>query len=349
MVILELGVINHKGASDKIILERRSNMGKRTLREFFLLSVLFVFICITLSNSWAAVKYPSHYIELYYGFPGGSSIDVQNRLLARFLEKYLGVPVVSVSKPGGGGVVATNALINSRPDGYTIANLTYYIIVDTILLSKGGLTLEDVRIAGQWNVYGTLLCVPLDSQWQSFQELIDFARKNQGVKYAVPGIANSSTIRMKNLNIGANLKMIEVPFKGGAEVVTAVLGKHVPVGIFSVMTGKANADGGKMRILFSFDPPSKFRLDPNIPCLATAFDKSVSDKDIPIIGFLVVPRKTPDETVNVIEKALEKVCKDPEFISEMEKIDTLVEFYDSKTATQNLHRLMERIKVILQK
>lgn len=324
-------------------------MEKRTLRKIFLLSILCVLICTPLSSSSAAEKkYPSRYIELIYGFAGGGATEVQNRLLAKGLEKHLGVSVVPVSKPGGGGVVGTTALINSPPDGYTLANMSFNSICQTILLSKGAFTLDDVKIVGQWNKFGAAMCVPIDSPWKTFQELIDFARKNPGVKFAHPGVGNSTTIRMENLNRNANLGMVGVPFKNDPEVIAALLGKHVPIGIFSAMSSKAQAEAGKLRIIFAFDPPSKLGLDPHIPSIATVFDKSVADKDIEIVGFVFVPRKTPDEIVKVLEPALEKACKEPELISALEKFCMPPDFYDSKTGTQNLHKIMERVKAIQQ-
>ena len=116
-------------------------MKKRIIRKCIfqrvLLCILLAFVCVLPTNIGAAEnKYPSRYIELYHGFPGGGPVEVQNRLLAKSLEKQLGNTVVSVGKPGGGGIVATTALINSAPDGYTLANAGYNSIVQTILTCK---------------------------------------------------------------------------------------------------------------------------------------------------------------------------------------------------------------------
>src|SRR5512135_894227 len=100
-------------------------MMKRILTSIFLLVTLLAFLSIPLDMSAADKKFPTRYMELYYGFPGGSATEIQNRLLAQAIEKHVGAPVVSVSKPGGGGVVACNLLINASPDGYTLANLSF--------------------------------------------------------------------------------------------------------------------------------------------------------------------------------------------------------------------------------
>jgi tripartite-type tricarboxylate transporter receptor subunit TctC len=324
-------------------------MERKSLRMFLLFGVLFLFLCSLSGIAFAAEKkYPSRYIELYHGFPGGGAVEIQNRLLAQSLEKQLGGTVVSVSKPGGGGVAGTTALINATPDGYTLANMGFNSIVQTVLLSNGTFTLDDVKLIGQWNVYGTALCVPSDSKWKTLQEFTDYAKKNPGVKYAHSGVGTATALRMENLNRNAKLMLVAVPFKGDAEVITALLGKHIPAGVTSIFSAKAQVEAGNLRILFSFDPPTKFGLDSKTPYFANSFDKNVVDKDIGIVGFLIAPRKTPDEIAKVLENALEKACKDPELISGMGKAGMAVDFYDSKTATQNLRKIMEGVKAIQQ-
>jgi tripartite-type tricarboxylate transporter receptor subunit TctC len=113
------------------------------------------------------------------------------------------------------------------------------------------------------------------------------------------------------------------------------------------MAAKDQADAGKMRILLSFDPPAEVGLDPTIPCIRTAFDKSVSDKDLEIVVFLAVPRKTPKEIVQVLEQNLGKVTKDAEFISDLKKLYMKVSYLDSKKATDNLLKIMEQVKAIV--
>jgi tripartite-type tricarboxylate transporter receptor subunit TctC len=323
-------------------------MTKKIFRTILLLGTLLAFVSIPLGAAAADKKFPTRYVELYYGFPGGSATEIQNRLLAQALEKHLGATVVSVSKPGGGGVVAGNLLVSASPDGYTLANLSFNSICQTVLLSKGALTLEDVRIIGQWNRFGGTLFTSVDSPWKTMQDLVDYARKNPGLKYANSGVGNSTTLRMENLIKLANLQMVGVPFKGTGEVMAAILGKHVQVGIGDVVSARAQAEAGKMRILMSFDPPKMFGLDPGIPHLAAAFDKSVADKDIPIVGYVIAPRKTPDEVVNVLEKALARACMEPELINGVAKGGGAVDFYEAKTGVENLRRIMELVKTMQQ-
>jgi tripartite-type tricarboxylate transporter receptor subunit TctC len=309
--------------------------------------ILLAAVCALLGNSWAAEeKYPSHPIELWYAFPPGGAVDAQSRVLAAALQKYLGGTVVSVSKPGGGGVVLFNELVKSRPDGYAIAQTSYGSIVETVIRSKGNLSLDDVKIIGQWNLFGNCLAVPADSPFKTFQDLLDHAKKNPGLTFGNPGVSATPTVRMENLNAAADLKMVGVPFKGDTEVVAALLGKHVPLGAVSTFSAKIQAQAGKLRILFSFEPPAVYGLDPKTPYLAGVFDKNIASKDIETVGFVFVPAKTPDKITKAIEDALEKACKDPEVVDGVGKLGAVPAFMESKEATAKLRIIMERVKAV---
>jgi tripartite-type tricarboxylate transporter receptor subunit TctC len=139
---------------------------------------------------------------------------------------------------------------------------------------------------------------------------------------------------VENLNKFANLKLIAVPLNGDAEVIPAVLGKHLPIGSFGAAAAKAQADAGKLRILMSFDPPAEIGLDPKIPDLQTVFGKNVPDVDIG--SYLVVPRKTPDDIVKLLERTMENITKDPEFIKEFRANNMKVKFVDGATLMQKV-------------
>ncbi len=93
------------------------------------LSFFFGLFIFTLSVSLGSVsvsasdKYPSRTIELVTPDPPGAYADLINRVLAKKLEKYLGVTVIPVNKPGGGDLVAATAIANAAPDGYTLGLL----------------------------------------------------------------------------------------------------------------------------------------------------------------------------------------------------------------------------------
>jgi tripartite-type tricarboxylate transporter receptor subunit TctC len=310
----------------------RTTVFRGVLVVIFLMSIITHFAS---DSSWAAgAKYPSGPIEIFCGYGPGGPNDLLTRSLARGLERHLGVPVVPGNKPGAGAMVATNALANARPDGYTMMMIAGGYI-STILYGRTAYALEDILVVGQFATCPITLGVRADAPWKTFQEFLDYTRKNPAVKYAHPGVGGGTHLRVENLNRSAKMNMIGVPFKSDPEIVSAMLGGHVPVGASTITGFKPQADAGKIRILFSFEPPALTGLDPSVADLPTVFGDSVRDIDSPF--YLVVPGKTPKEIVEVLATTLEKVSKDPTFVSDVKKLYIIPDaFIDGKTVMQKI-------------
>ena len=134
---------------------------------------------------------------------------------------------------------------------------------------------------------------------------------------------------MEVLNKHNKLGLQGVPFKGEGELLPMLLGKHVPIAPLSPTVAKEQVAAGKLRILFSFEDPALDGLDKNIPSLATFYGPNTPDIDTTI--FVWVHRKTPEDIVQTIDQAVAKMVKDPDFLSDMKKINQPVTYVDSKT------------------
>lgn len=277
---------------------------------------------------FAAAKYPSETINNVCLFGPGDQADTFNRLLSKHFEKSLGVPFITVNKPGGGGAVGFTYLIGQKADGYTIGIGTLEnMIVPTLTEGKPPYLPEDLYILGQVATIYNVLVVPADSPWKTFQEFFDHARKNPGIKFGSPGIRSTIYLRMETLNKNAKLGLIGVPFDSSAEATSAVMGGHVPVGIWDLGSARAQQAAGKVRILFIFESPVSAGLDPKTPWMGT-LDKNISEKDVDISHCLVVPSKAPDEVKRVLKGTLEKVVKDPEYLADLKKMELMPNYVD---------------------
>ncbi|HVN94827.1 MAG TPA: tripartite tricarboxylate transporter substrate binding protein [Syntrophorhabdaceae bacterium] len=293
---------------------------------------------------WAQQKFPSRPITIFVTFAPGGISDITARIWARFMEKYLpGATVVVDHKPGGGGVVGYTFVANARPDGYTLLNSGDFFT--PILEGTATYKVEDLAVIAQVALNGCVLAVGPDAPWKTFQEFVDYAKKNPGAKWAHQGVGTSVYFRTQNLNKQAGLKLIGVPMKGDSEIISALLGKHVAIGSLSAGMAKAQADAGKLRILFSFDQAKGFGLDPSLPYMATMFPNA---PDIEVGLYLVAPKNTPKDVMDILEKTLEKMTKDPEFISETMRINQMVSFVPGKVVMeQRIPKKMELVRSIM--
>lgn len=312
-------------------------------RDVLSVLVLSAFVLISAGVASGAEKYPSRSIQIVCGFAAGGASDMTNRLWARNLEKQLGVSVAPVNKPGGGGVIAVTFVANAPPDGYTLGNFSDHLGT-AILLGQATYKLEDLRVVASLSLVANTIVVHPDSPWKTFQELVDYSKKNPGLKYGHQGVGSSINIRMENLNKVAGLGWIGVPLKGDGEIGPAVLGKHIPVGSMSAGAAKPLADAGKLRILFCFEPAVEVGLDPSTPDFAAVFGKAIPDIDIPT--YLVVSSKTPEPIVQFLKQTMERVSKDPEFIKDNQGMFMRVRYVDGDVVMKGLPDKLARIKTI---
>jgi tripartite-type tricarboxylate transporter receptor subunit TctC len=294
--------------------KKEDSMKKRILVGVNVL--VFLMLSFGVMGAGASDKYPSRPVELVCAFQAGGSGDISTRTWGRYLEKYLGVTIVPVNKPGAGGVIATTYVANARPDGYVLGNFGDFVI-NGILLGQATYKMEDLRYIAEVGRVGCVLAVAGDAPWKTFKEFLDYVKANPGTKFANQGVSTIIYMRMQTLNKHAGLKMIGVPLKGDGEIAAAVMGKHIPAGTFSASVAQPLASAGKLRILFSFDPPEDIGIDPSIPDLAGVFGKEVPDLDAST--YLVAPGKTPKDIAETLEKAMEKVANDRDFVKDLKK------------------------------
>lgn len=312
-------------------------------KKFFILITLVLCLLVNINFANSVEKYPVRPVVIISPFVPGGSMSTLAILTAKHLEKHFGIPFVVENKPGGGTVIGVTYVVNAQPDGYTL--LCAADIFTAILMGTAPYKMEDIRIIAQISLNGNALSVRSDAPWKNFHEFVDYARKNPGVKFAHPGTGTFVYFRTENMNRQAKLNMIGVPMKGDTEVISALLGGHVPVGIGSVFAHKPQAEAGKIRILLCYDNPAGYGLDPNIPDIESFFKGSIYD--IPVSTYLYAPVKTPKERIEILERALEKITRDPEFIDELKKIGMSISYVSGDKIKEPLAKKIEIVRGIM--
>jgi tripartite-type tricarboxylate transporter receptor subunit TctC len=314
-------------------------------KAWFGVIMVFVVICccfVSVYAVWAAEKYPSHPVTTVTLFAPGGISDLDARLWSKYLEKYLGGTFVVDHKPGGGGVIGITYVANAKPDGYTLGNGSDYFT--PVLQGTATYKMEDLRIIAQLLLNGCALAVNANAPWKTWQEFVDYAKKNPGVKWGHQGAGTMVYFRTENLNRKAGLKLIPVPLKGDSEIISGLLGNHVAIGSLSTTSAKAQADAGKLRILFHFDDPKLFGLSPSIASMASFYPKI---DDIEVGVYYYTSSKVPEPIINALEGALEKMSKEPEYLKEVEKLNQVAAFVPGKVVMQKLPVKMDLVRDIM--
>jgi tripartite-type tricarboxylate transporter receptor subunit TctC len=194
----------------------------------FAILILSTFLFVGLASN-AIAAWPEKPITIYISYPAGGSTDLAARSLGPGLEKALGQQVVFVNKPGGTGTVAFGILAGEKPDGYTLAvGVNSAIIWNPIVRKLPYKPLADFTPVICFGTAPTGISVRSDAPYQTWQEFVDYARKNPGkIKYGTTGAVSIFTAGMKAASKELGLKMIHIPYKGSMPAYTALLGGHV--------------------------------------------------------------------------------------------------------------------------
>lgn len=175
----------------------------------------------------AADDFPKRPINLVVSYGAGGGTDRQARLMAGFLEKDLGSPVVVRNMPGAGGEVAVTAMLREKPDGYTVVATNEPDISMTVALRKASYSRDDVEVLAVDIIDPRVILVRADAPYKTFDDFVKAARENPGkISVAV----NSGAVQEQFaiwLFKALDLKVNIVGYKSGGETTAALLGGHV--------------------------------------------------------------------------------------------------------------------------
>jgi len=291
---------------------------------------------LSVAGFTGAVKaaFPDKPIQFIIPFGAGGGADIEGRLLADEMSKVLGVPVVPVNKPGGGGAVTYTFVKNAKPDGYTIAwNSTS--ILTTSNLGNMPFKHDALSHLGQVEFQPMPFAVKGDAPWKTLKEFADYCRANPNkVK-----IANSGTGSATHL---ASIAMADAM---GCKVI------HLPVGTkrrnATVLSGEAQAMNAPLTAALNLAKAKKIRLlavpsahrNPVIPDVPTA-DESGFPAELDLFRGLSVPPGTPDDIKAKLYDAMDKAAHSAAFMGLAKKKGFTVETtkladFDAKLAKED--------------
>jgi tripartite-type tricarboxylate transporter receptor subunit TctC len=265
-----------------------------------------------------AQDYPNRPIRLIVPFPPGGPNDVVARLVAPRLQAILGQPVVIENRPGAGGATGSRAAASAPPDGYTLLLANTSFTVAPAISKKAGYHAEQSFSAiSQMSESCLVLTVPVGSSTKSVGDLVSFAKENPGkLNYGSPGPGNLAHLAAELFKLSAGIDVVHVPFKGGGEMVTAMLGEQVEFGFPDISIALPLIRDGKLRALAVTGADRKHEL-PEVPSLA---ESGLRDVIVEFWTGVAAPTGTPASVVSKLNSAIHEVLRSAEMNSSLAKL-----------------------------
>jgi tripartite-type tricarboxylate transporter receptor subunit TctC len=245
--------------------------------------------------SLARAAWPEREITILVAYGAGGSTDVSTRAVAAEAEKILQVPVQIVNRTGGQGTSAPAQVVTARPDGYTFATAGMGALAIMSYVLELPYTLDSFSYLPGYARYLYGIAVPADSPFQNAGQLIETAQQRR-ITFAAAGPPQN--IGMFELNAKLRTRFSFVPFPGGAEAVTAALGKHVDFVVQNPPEMLPALQSGRLRLIASASP-MRWKEFPEVPTLREqGFDLAVDS----VVG-LVGPKDIPRDRIELLSRA----------------------------------------------
>jgi tripartite-type tricarboxylate transporter receptor subunit TctC len=174
--------------------------------------------------------FPDHPIKLVVPFPPGGTGDLLGRLAAREMQAALGQPVVVENRAGAGGVIGSDAVAKSAPDGYTLvlSNIASHAIGPSVYSKMPYDAVKDFTHLGLIAAVPSGVAVAANGPYKTLAQLLEKARSAPGaVKFASNGNGTSSHTKLEILNRAAQVSITHVPYKGAAPATQDLLAGQV--------------------------------------------------------------------------------------------------------------------------
>jgi tripartite-type tricarboxylate transporter receptor subunit TctC len=273
--------------------------------------------------------WPSRPLRIVVPFPPGGQADGAARPIAAALSQALGKPAVVENRPGGSGAIGINSVLRGEPDGHSLLVTlpSVYVVPESDRLfgrepSYDAAALEPVaRILAD----PLVMVVKADAPWRSVADFAADARARPGaIAYSSSGNYGVSHVATEMFAAAAGIRMLHVPFAGGAPALTAVLSGDVATTGVAAGTAKRHVDGGTMRILASWGD----RRIPALPDVPTFREAGFPDVLLLVWATLFAPRGVPAARIARLRTAVAAAMRDPAVTGPFERAGSVPAFLD---------------------
>jgi tripartite-type tricarboxylate transporter receptor subunit TctC len=258
-----------------------------------------------------AQDYPSRPVRLVVPFGPGGPTDVAARLVSQIAQSELGATIVVENRPGAGGATGSKSVANAEPDGYTllVGTSATLAVVPALMKNPGYNPVKSFAAVAKVADSTTVMIVPANFPANSIKEFVAYAKANPGkLSYASAGVGNQTQLAAELLKARAGIEAIHVPYKSGAEMVTAVLGEQVQFTFPDISILIPLIRDHKVKAL----AVTSARRHPQLPDVPTLLESGIPDFAITFWSGVVAPAGTPAAIVAKLNAAMDKGLRSQE-------------------------------------
>jgi tripartite-type tricarboxylate transporter receptor subunit TctC len=264
-------------------------------------------------SAQTAEDFPTQPMTYIIPFNAGGESDIAARFQQAEWEEVTGQPVIVQYQPGAGGAQAWSQLNSIEGDGYTIMGINLPHTVLQPIEADVGYQTEDLTPVNYFQYTPDAIFVSQDSEFETLEQLIEYAKANPGlVTFSGSGSNSSNNLAQAKLDELAGTITTYIPFSGTGPAITAVLGNQTVAGFNYATSGVAQGDELRMLAVAADERLPAF---PDVP----TFKELGYDLVGGAYRGVAVPASTPEDLRQSISYIVSEINQQPEFIQKMEE------------------------------
>ena len=255
-------------------------------------------------------SYPDHPVTVVVGYSAGGAVDAVARTLGQALSKQMGQSILVDNKPGAGTNIAVKYVIDAKPDGYTLLMAANALAANMALFKPQPFDAEKdllpVALVGRVPV---VIAANANAPYNDIRQLIAAAKaRPKAVAFASPGNGSTPHMAAELFARAAGIDLLHVPYKGGAQAITDVVGGQVPLLAMNALEVKPMVASGKLKVLAVL-AAQRSPIFPDVPTIA---ESGFQGFEASVWYALMAPAKTPAAVVDKLHAEVQKALAAPE-------------------------------------
>ena len=270
-------------------------------------------------SSFAQTSWPTKPIKLVVPFPPGGGTDFVARLVAEKLTTQAGWVIVIDNKPGAGGNIGLDAVAKAAPDGYTVGlGQTANLAINPALYAKMPFDpLKDFAPIASLASQPVVLIVNASSPYKTLADVVAASKaKPESLRIGLAGNGTVGHLAGEMLERRADIKILNVPYKGAGPAMTDLLGNQVELNFANTPVAIPQLTGGKVRAL-AISSPQRLKSVPQLAAVPTVAEQGYPGFDAITWTGLVAPAGTPPAVIERINSEVQKILKRPDVIEKL--------------------------------
>lgn len=269
----------------------------------------------TVAGGNAAQSFPGKPIRLIVPYATGGGTDIIARLYAQKLRDSWGQAVVVENRPGGDGLIGTDMVVHSPADGYTLVLVVAGHVINPGLKKMPFDVNKDLAPVTLVATSPWVIVTARNLPVTTVKGLVDMARAQPG-KLSFGSSEPSSRLAGEQFKLQSKLDLTNVPYKGGAQIMTDIAGGHLEVGFTSVLTALQYYKSDRLHVLAV---ASKTR-SPSMPDIPTVTESGLPGYETSAWYGMYAPANTPRDILLKIQQEIARISQQPDVKARLQQL-----------------------------